>query len=209
MKKALAFDIGGTKIYSTVVDEAGKIITEIEKFSTPKTIGEIKEILTSQISKHENDVDITPENDENNETVISEETIAEETEVPEIIEEPVSEVEEEPVTFVPEIIADSSEESDENEDEDDTIVEENVISDDNDEEDDLFSFIDEIELDGLSDSISSDIDDLLPELSIDNEEEDDFEGFKVDLDAIEDIDYNAKSDDDDDISSLFDSMFED
>ena len=58
MKKALAFDIGGTKIYSTVVDEAGKIITEIEKFSTPKTIGEIKEILTSQISKHENDVDI-------------------------------------------------------------------------------------------------------------------------------------------------------
>ena len=26
MKKALAFDIGGTKIYSTVVDETGKIV---------------------------------------------------------------------------------------------------------------------------------------------------------------------------------------
>ena len=28
MKKALAFDIGGTKIYSTVVDETGKIISK-------------------------------------------------------------------------------------------------------------------------------------------------------------------------------------
>ena len=26
MKKALAFDIGGTKIYSTIIDETGNII---------------------------------------------------------------------------------------------------------------------------------------------------------------------------------------
>ena len=32
MKKALAFDIGGTKIYSTIIDETGNIIEEIEKF---------------------------------------------------------------------------------------------------------------------------------------------------------------------------------
>ena len=36
MKKALAFDIGGTKIYSSIIDESGKIISEIEKFHTPK-----------------------------------------------------------------------------------------------------------------------------------------------------------------------------
>ena len=58
MKKALAFDIGGTKIYSTIVDETGKIISEVEKFSTPKTLDEIKILLKTQISKHENEVDI-------------------------------------------------------------------------------------------------------------------------------------------------------
>ena len=58
MKKALAFDIGGTKIYSTIVDENGKILEEPVKFSTPKTLGGIKEILTSQIGKYEDDVDV-------------------------------------------------------------------------------------------------------------------------------------------------------
>ena len=58
MKKALAFDIGGTKIYSTVVDETGNIITEIDKFSTPKTLDDIKQILKEQIVKYEKDVDI-------------------------------------------------------------------------------------------------------------------------------------------------------
>ena len=58
MKKALAFDIGGTKIYSTIIDETGKIIGEIDKFSTPQTIDEIKEILKKQIFKFENDIDI-------------------------------------------------------------------------------------------------------------------------------------------------------
>lgn len=58
MKKALAFDIGGTKIYSTIVDETGKIVSEIDKFSTPKTLDEIKTLLKTQIAKYENIVDI-------------------------------------------------------------------------------------------------------------------------------------------------------
>ena len=58
MKKALAFDIGGTKIYSTVIDETGKIIAEIDKFSTPKTLDDIKTLLKTQIAKYENQVDI-------------------------------------------------------------------------------------------------------------------------------------------------------
>ncbi len=58
MKKALAFDIGGTKIYSTVIDENGEILKEIDKFSTPKTLDEIKTVLSKQIKKYEEDVDI-------------------------------------------------------------------------------------------------------------------------------------------------------
>lgn len=58
MKKALAFDIGGTKIYSAIVDETGKIISDIDKFATPKSLDEIKNILKKQISKNENSVDI-------------------------------------------------------------------------------------------------------------------------------------------------------
>lgn len=58
MKKALAFDIGGTKIYSAIVDETGKILYEPEKFSTPKTLDEIKNLLRNQIVKFENEVDI-------------------------------------------------------------------------------------------------------------------------------------------------------
>lgn len=58
MKKALTFDIGGTKIYSTIVDEKGNIISEIDKFSTPKSLDEIKNILKTQIEKYEKDVDV-------------------------------------------------------------------------------------------------------------------------------------------------------
>jgi len=57
MKKALAFDIGGTKIYNTLINENGEIIGEIEKFSTPKTIDEIVSILKTQIKKYENNID--------------------------------------------------------------------------------------------------------------------------------------------------------
>ena len=58
MKKALAFDIGGTKIYSTIIDETGSIISDIEKFSTPKTLDDIKKLLKEQISKFEDNVDV-------------------------------------------------------------------------------------------------------------------------------------------------------
>jgi len=58
MYKALAFDIGGTKIYTTVINENGKIEYSPQKFSTPKTIEGIVEILKSQIELHENEVDV-------------------------------------------------------------------------------------------------------------------------------------------------------
>ena len=58
MRKALAFDIGGTKIYSTIVDESGKIQYEPVKFSTPKDIDGIKEILKGQIKKYVDEVDV-------------------------------------------------------------------------------------------------------------------------------------------------------
>lgn len=58
MKKALAFDIGGTKIYSGIIDENGKIISEIEKFQTPKTIEGIKNLLKERISKFENEAEV-------------------------------------------------------------------------------------------------------------------------------------------------------
>ena len=58
MRKALAFDIGGTKIYSTVIDETGTIIADIDKYSTPKTLDGIKKILKEQITKWEDDIDI-------------------------------------------------------------------------------------------------------------------------------------------------------
>ena len=58
MKKALAFDIGGTKIYSTVIDETGKIISEIDKFNTPKTLDGIRQVLKDQICKYEDAVDV-------------------------------------------------------------------------------------------------------------------------------------------------------
>lgn len=58
MKKALAIDVGGTKIYNTIIDENGKIVGEIEKRHTPKTFEEIKTVFKEVISKYENDVDV-------------------------------------------------------------------------------------------------------------------------------------------------------
>ena len=58
MKKALALDVGGTKIYDAIVNENGEIISEIEKHATPKTFDEIKKTFIEIIKKHENDVDV-------------------------------------------------------------------------------------------------------------------------------------------------------
>jgi len=58
MKKALVIDIGGTKIYNTVINEDGGIIAEVEKHSTPKTFQEIKTTLENIVKNHENNVDV-------------------------------------------------------------------------------------------------------------------------------------------------------
>lgn len=58
MKKALALDVGGTKIYNAIVNENGEIISEIEKHATPKIFDEIKKTFIEIIKKHENDVDV-------------------------------------------------------------------------------------------------------------------------------------------------------
>ena len=58
MKKALAIDVGGTKIYNAVIDENGNILTEVEKHPTPKTFVEIENLFRSIIGKYEDSVDV-------------------------------------------------------------------------------------------------------------------------------------------------------
>ncbi len=58
MNTALGIDIGGTKIYAAIVDEGGKIITVPEKFSTPKTLEEIKDTLKNIIEKYSKDASV-------------------------------------------------------------------------------------------------------------------------------------------------------
>ncbi len=57
MRRALTFDIGGTKIYHTIIDENGNIAGEIEKHQTPKSLEDIKEIVLNAVKKYENEVD--------------------------------------------------------------------------------------------------------------------------------------------------------
>ena len=56
--KALAIDVGGTKIYNAIIDEKGNILGEVEKHSTPKTFVEIKNTFETIIKKYENEVDV-------------------------------------------------------------------------------------------------------------------------------------------------------
>lgn len=58
MKKALAIDVGGTKIYNTIINERGEILEEIEKFSTPKTFSEIQNIFKDIISRRSKEADV-------------------------------------------------------------------------------------------------------------------------------------------------------
>ena len=58
MRKALAIDVGGTKIYNTVVNEKGEIEGEIEKRHTPETFQAIKETFEEIISRYEDEVDV-------------------------------------------------------------------------------------------------------------------------------------------------------
>lgn len=84
-----------------------------------------------------------------------------------------------------------------------------------DDDDDLFSFIDDIELEEISDdAIPASLDDLIPSAPVildepaeeEAEDDDEFDGFKIDLDSIDGM--NSSDDDDDDITSLFDSLFD-
>lgn len=58
MGKALAIDVGGTKIYNTVINEKGEIVGEIEKYSTPKTFTDIENLFRQIINKYEKDIDV-------------------------------------------------------------------------------------------------------------------------------------------------------
>ncbi|MDR1169133.1 MAG: ROK family protein [Heliobacteriaceae bacterium] len=58
MKKALAIDAGGTKIYNTIVNDKGEIVAGVEKHNTPKTFEGILEVFRKIIAAHEDEVDI-------------------------------------------------------------------------------------------------------------------------------------------------------
>ena len=49
-QKALALDIGGTKIYHTIIDENDNICENVEKYPTPKSINEFKTLLKNILS---------------------------------------------------------------------------------------------------------------------------------------------------------------
>ena len=57
MKKALGIDIGGTKISYALIDFEGKILSDIQKVSTPKTALEIENLLKNIISKFESEIE--------------------------------------------------------------------------------------------------------------------------------------------------------
>lgn len=58
MRKALAIDVGGTKIYNTIVNEKGEIIADIEKRHTPDTFEEIRSLFEEIIRTYEDEVDV-------------------------------------------------------------------------------------------------------------------------------------------------------
>ena len=57
MRKALGIDVGGTKIYSAVIDNKGNFVTEVEKHSTPRDLDKIREIFLSVIAKYDSEID--------------------------------------------------------------------------------------------------------------------------------------------------------
>ena len=57
MKKALAIDIGGTKTSYCIIDKSGKIISDINKIKTEKTVEKILQNLKKIIKDKEDSVD--------------------------------------------------------------------------------------------------------------------------------------------------------
>ena len=57
MKKVLSFDIGGTKIAYSIIDEKGEFLNEVIKVSTPKTSSGIYDLLKTTVKGLEEDID--------------------------------------------------------------------------------------------------------------------------------------------------------
>lgn len=57
-KLALAIDVGGTKIYSAVINEKGEILSDVQKRPTPKTFQEIESAFRDIIKSFEDSVDV-------------------------------------------------------------------------------------------------------------------------------------------------------
>ena len=54
---ALGIDIGGTKINTAIINENGEIVSDVEKYSTPKTLKDIYNQLKDIVKKYEQDID--------------------------------------------------------------------------------------------------------------------------------------------------------
>ncbi len=54
----LAIDVGGTKIYNTIVNESGEIVADVQKHATPKTFEDIIALFKEIIAAHENNIDL-------------------------------------------------------------------------------------------------------------------------------------------------------
>ena len=57
MKKVLAIDVGGTKIYNAIVNANGELVSDVEKHSTPSSYDDIIKTFRTIISNYENQVD--------------------------------------------------------------------------------------------------------------------------------------------------------
>ncbi len=58
MTQALAFDVGGTKVYNAIINSDGEIVSDIEKNPTPKDFESIKNLFKTIIEKYEDKVDV-------------------------------------------------------------------------------------------------------------------------------------------------------
>lgn len=58
MKKILSFDVGGTKIAYSILDDSGNILTEIKKVSTPKNKEEIQTLFSNIVKRYEDEIDL-------------------------------------------------------------------------------------------------------------------------------------------------------
>lgn len=184
--------------------------------AVPETIAVPPASDDTSKADEEKEIEISEEIDEEV-TIESEDIFAELDEEIAAIDNAAEEIEEEPAVEAAEAEEEPADEISVDAEED---FDDDAAKIDEDEDEDLFSLIDDIDLDDIvTDSIPESLDDLVVSAPVENEtvdveieddaqedgEEDVFEGFKIDLDSLGLDDGN---DDDDDITSLFDSMFD-